>query len=311
MSTRPSGSTVAWASERVEFIDAATRNVNVCGSKISQVASGTNGVETTSPPASRTRPSWSSTCAGAAQRAGEDGALGERGDEVLRRAEGLLAVREVPARDEETVQARQKRHAVEEPSGLQQVSQVVELVLRRQDRPLLLGLEAEFVVPVERLARLVTQVLRDPNHVDGEREIPVVGHEAHQRLVERRDHPCPADDVAALGPHLEGGGAHGDGVDRLREDEPLPDDEQAIFEMSASDWMAGVIALIDRYDNAPHVKNTLKQLGYTGVPVGNGEQATKRLEMYRALKGQAAKRDLEEVDKETEKINEALFENKQ
>ena len=77
-------------------------------------------------------------------------------------------------------------------------------------------------------------------------------------------------------------------------DEPLPDDEQAIFEMSAEEWMIGVIALIDRYDNAEHVKNTLKQLGYTGVPKGNGDQALKRLEMYRALKEHAAKRDGEE-----------------
>ena len=82
------------------------------------------------------------------------------------------------------------------------------------------------------------------------------------------------------------------------EPEPLPDDEQAIYEMTAGEWMKGVIALIDRYDNAPHVKNVLKQLGYTGVPKGNGEQALKRLEMYRALKAQAAKRDLEDAEQE-------------
>ena len=80
--------------------------------------------------------------------------------------------------------------------------------------------------------------------------------------------------------------------------EPLPDDEQAIYEMPAAEWVVGVIALIDRYDNAPHVKNTLKQLGYTGVPKGNGEQALKRLEMYRALKEQAVKRDLEDPNPE-------------
>ena len=89
--------------------------------------------------------------------------------------------------------------------------------------------------------------------------------------------------------------------------EPLPDDEQAIYEMSASEWMTGVIALIDRYDNAPHVKNTLKQLGYTGVPKGNGEQALKRLEMYRALKGQAAKRDADDLEAAKE-LQPELFE---
>ena len=80
--------------------------------------------------------------------------------------------------------------------------------------------------------------------------------------------------------------------------EPLPDDEQVIYEVSAAEWMVTVIALIDRYDNAPHVANTLKQLGYSGVPKGNGDNAIKRLNMYRALKAQAQKRDDEDAEDE-------------
>lgn len=80
------------------------------------------------------------------------------------------------------------------------------------------------------------------------------------------------------------------------DDAPLPDDEQVVYEATTAEFMKTVIALIDRYDNAPHVKNALKELGYTGVPRGNGEKALKRLEMYRALKERAAERDAEQAD---------------
>jgi hypothetical protein len=77
---------------------------------------------------------------------------------------------------------------------------------------------------------------------------------------------------------------------------PLLDDEQVIFEASATDFMVKVIALINRYSNAEHVKAVFKQLGYTGAPKGDGVDAKKkRLEMYRALKKQAADRDAEEA----------------
>ena len=84
----------------------------------------------------------------------------------------------------------------------------------------------------------------------------------------------------------------------VEKDSPLPDDEQAIYDATAADWMKTVLALIDRYDNAPHVKNALKSLGYTGIPQRASKNvpdpALKRLEMYRDLKVLAAMRDAEE-----------------
>jgi len=98
-----------------------------------------------------------------------------------------------------------------------------------------------------------------------------------------------------------GNGAGGT-IEETEDDQPLPDDEQVILEVSADEWLATVIALIDRYDNEFHVKNALKQLGYTGIPKGNGKNSVKRLEMYRALKVQATKRDDEETTNEPEPL---------
>jgi hypothetical protein len=86
-------------------------------------------------------------------------------------------------------------------------------------------------------------------------------------------------------------------VEEADKSEPLPDDERAIFEAPASEFMKLVIEFIPRYDNAPHVKGALKQLGYTGVPLGNGEKALERLEMYRNVKLLATARDAEEAKK--------------
>ena len=76
--------------------------------------------------------------------------------------------------------------------------------------------------------------------------------------------------------------------------EPLPDDEQVIYEGEAGDFWANVLALIDRYTAVQHAHNAAKNLGYTAVP-GTGQA---RLEMYRALKAEAAKRDIEEIEVE-------------
>jgi hypothetical protein len=77
---------------------------------------------------------------------------------------------------------------------------------------------------------------------------------------------------------------------------PLPDDELVIYEGKASDFWANVLVLIDRYTVPQHAQNAAKQLGYTGVH----KNAMKRVEMYRALKQQAAERDAEETEKQDE-----------
>ena len=75
---------------------------------------------------------------------------------------------------------------------------------------------------------------------------------------------------------------------------PLPDDEQVIYEGEAGDFWANVLALIDRYTHIKHAQAAAKKLGYTSVP----GKAIDRLEMYRALKVEAAKRDIEEIEVE-------------
>lgn len=84
-----------------------------------------------------------------------------------------------------------------------------------------------------------------------------------------------------------------EGKDHL-EPAPLPDDEGVIMESSAVEFFTTVTALIDRYTHEKHVKNAAKQLGYDSIP-GNSHE---RLEMYRALKAQARKRDDEDAELE-------------
>ena len=71
----------------------------------------------------------------------------------------------------------------------------------------------------------------------------------------------------------------------------LPDDEQVIAEGKAVDFWVNVLALIDRYTHEKHAQAAAKKLGYTVVP----STAKERLEMYRALKAEAARRDLEDA----------------
>jgi hypothetical protein len=57
------------------------------------------------------------------------------------------------------------------------------------------------------------------------------------------------------------------------------------------------------------VKAVFKQLGYTGAPKGDGVDAKKkRLEMYRALKKQAAARDAEEAESKQAELTGAYAE---
>jgi hypothetical protein len=71
----------------------------------------------------------------------------------------------------------------------------------------------------------------------------------------------------------------------------LPEDEQIIAEGEAVNFWINVVALIDRYTVAQHAQAAAKQLGYKVVP----GKALERLEMYRALREQAAKRDYDEL----------------
>lgn len=77
---------------------------------------------------------------------------------------------------------------------------------------------------------------------------------------------------------------------------PMPDDEQVIFETDAAGFFDAATALIDRYDNVHALKNAAKKLGFTGVP----KEASKRVEMYRAIRDHAAARDAEEAGAYTE-----------
>lgn len=76
--------------------------------------------------------------------------------------------------------------------------------------------------------------------------------------------------------------------------EPLSDDEQLIYEASAGEWMQQVMELVSRYDNAEAIKNVLKKHGYSGVPLGNGVNTMKRVEMYRVVRDYALLRDAED-----------------
>ena len=80
------------------------------------------------------------------------------------------------------------------------------------------------------------------------------------------------------------------------EAEPLPDDELVIYEGSAANFWINVLALIDRYTVAQHAQAAAKKLGYKSVPGA----ALDRLEMYRALKVEAARRDVEDADEDAE-----------
>ncbi len=81
----------------------------------------------------------------------------------------------------------------------------------------------------------------------------------------------------------------------MEEVPPLADDELVIYEVnpeSSGDYMAKLIALIDRYDNSYAVKNALKKLGFTGLKT----KPMDRVEQYRALRDHAKKRDAEDEE---------------
>jgi len=85
---------------------------------------------------------------------------------------------------------------------------------------------------------------------------------------------------------------NGSGGDGEGSPEPLPDDELVIYEGKAKDFWVNVLALIDRYTHVKHAHAAAKKLGYETVP----GKALERLEMYRHLKAEAAKRDTEEAE---------------
>ena len=76
------------------------------------------------------------------------------------------------------------------------------------------------------------------------------------------------------------------------EPEPeMPGDETAIYGTPAKEFWGQVVHLIDRYSHVKAAQNAARKLGYGTVPI----DATKRVEMYRAIRDYAAERDAEEA----------------
>jgi len=73
-------------------------------------------------------------------------------------------------------------------------------------------------------------------------------------------------------------------------DAPMADDELVVSETPAAKFFDAVTALINRYENGHATKAAAKKLGFTAVP---GTPAA-RVDMYRAIKAHAVKRDAED-----------------